>query len=112
MDFCDIWVHAAKALVDTTWKKTCTVMGVFMWFFWGWTRLYCFPYFIYYTYLHDPFREPINMAGSYEGYNQLFIASLLSILAIMGVWWFYLISKMVFRAVFKGKREDIQNKIE
>jgi hypothetical protein len=30
----------------------------------------------------------------------------------MGVWWWYLISKMVFTAITKGKNKDIQNKIE
>ena len=103
MDFCDIWVHFAKGFVDTTYKTTCTVFGVFMWFFWGYTRLYCFPYFVYMAYLYVPFSEPLNMSGSYEGYNSLFIASLLTILGIMGIWWWYLISKMVFSAVFKGK---------
>ena len=69
MDFCDIWIHFAKAFVDTTYKKTCTFFGVLMWFFWGYIRLYCFPYHVYINYFVNPWKEPLNFGGSYEGYN-------------------------------------------
>lgn len=107
MDFCDIWVHFAKGFVDTKFKSTCTVFGVFMWFFWGYTRLYCFPYFIYMVKYSPPFSEPLNMQGTPEGHIALLITCLLSILGIMGIWWWYLISKMVFTALSKGKVRDI-----
>lgn len=107
MDFCDIWVHFAKSFVDTKFKNTCTVFGILMWFFWGYTRLICFPYHVYMTYFMSPFQDPLNMSGTYEGYNYLFTASLLTILGFMGIWWWYLISKMVGKAILKGKNEDI-----
>lgn len=107
MDFCDIWTHFAKAFVDTKYKNTCTMFGVLMWFFWGYTRLFCFPYHVYMTYFKNPFSEPLNMSGSYEGYNYRFTASLLTILGIMGVWWWYLITKIVYRSIMKGENKDI-----
>jgi len=107
MDICDVPIHFAKGLVDTHWRTTCKACGVVMWFLWGWTRLVCLPYHIYYTFLKNPFEAPHNMTGMYQGYNFSAMACLLSILGIMGVWWFYLITKMVFRAIVKDKQEDI-----
>jgi len=78
-----------------------------MWFFWGYTRLFCFPFLIYTNFMLTPFTPPLNMSGTYEGYNYHLISSLLTILFLMGIWWWYLISKMVFDAVTKGKNKDI-----
>ena len=101
-DFCDIWVHFAKGTCGTTWKKTTDFFGVCMWVFWFYTRLYCMPYCIYWMLFMDPFDIP-NMYGSYEGNIFYFKGILMTILGIMGVWWWYLISKMVYKAIFKGK---------
>ena len=102
MNFCNIWVHFAKGTLGTTLKKTTNTFGVLVWVFWFYTRLICFPYCIYYMLFVYPFELP-NMSGSYEGNLYFFKGSLLSILGVMGVWWWYLISKMVFKAVFKDK---------
>ena len=104
-DFTDVWVHFAKATCDTHWKKACDFFGFMMWFWWAYCRIFCFPVCIYFMLLKDPFDIP-NMKGSYEGYLYFFKGSLCSFLAIMNVWWFILISKMVFNAIFKGKQED------
>ena len=106
MDFCDIWTHLAKGLVDTQYVKTVTLCGALMWIFWGYTRIFCFPIHVYYAYVIYPFELP-NMKGSYEGNLYFFKASLLGILGIMGVFWWYLISKMTYNALFKGVRKDI-----
>jgi len=107
MDICDVPVHYAKAFVDTTFKTTCTVLGVLMWSAWGWTRLYCLPFHIYYSFFLNPSLPPHNMSGTYQAYTLAFEGSLLTILFIMGIWWWYLISKMVFTAITKGKNKDI-----
>ena len=54
MDFCDIWTHFAKAFVDTKYKSTCTIFGVLMWFFWGYTRIFCFPIHVYLAFIKYP----------------------------------------------------------
>jgi hypothetical protein len=105
-DFTDLWIHLAKATCDTQWKKMCTFLGVQMWFWWLYFRIICMPPCIYYMLFKDPLNIP-NMWGSYEGYLYFFKGSLTSMLCLMNVWWFFLISKMVFGAVFKGKQEDL-----
>jgi len=101
-DFSDLWVHYAKATCDTHWKKTCDFFGVQMWVWWFYTRILCLPVVIYYTMFKHPFEIP-NMSGSYEGNLYFFKGCLVSLLAIMSVWWFYLISKIVYNAIFKHK---------
>jgi acyl-CoA-dependent ceramide synthase len=106
MDFSDIWVHFAKASCDTHWKKMCDFFGVQMWFWWAYTRLFCLPYCIYWMLFIYPYDLP-NMSGSYEGNLYFFKGSLLSMLCIMSLWWFYLISHMLFKAIFSGVQEDV-----
>jgi very-long-chain ceramide synthase len=111
MDFCDVWVHFAKGLCGTTWKKTTDFFGFAMWIFWFYTRLFCLPFCVYWMLFVYPFELP-NMSGSYEGNLYYFKGSLLTLLGIMGIWWWYLISIVLFKAIFKGIQEDNQNKIE
>jgi hypothetical protein len=104
-DFSDIAVHYCKAICDTHWKKMTDFFGVHMWFWWAYSRMFCLPYCIYYMLFVYPFEIP-GMSGSYEGNLYFFKGSLLSMLVIMSVWWFYLISKMLYNAIFKGVQED------
>ena len=43
MDFCNLWVHFAKAFSGTTYKNTCFFFGGGMWLFWMYTRIVSFP---------------------------------------------------------------------
>jgi hypothetical protein len=84
--------------------------GFNMWFWWGYSRMFCLTFCIYYMFFKDPHDLP-NMTGSYEGNLYFFKGTLCGMLTVMSVWWFYLISGMLYRAIFKGVQEDTYNKI-
>ena len=110
-NFTNIWVHFAKATMDIGMKKLCDLCGVLLFFFWFYFRLVCFPWCIWQMLFVHPFEIP-GMEGSYEGDLYKFKGCLVGLLVLMGVWWWYLIYKMVYKSIMKGKLEDIHNKVD
>lgn len=111
MNFSNIWVHFAKATIDIGMKWLCDLFGVCLFFWWFYFRLFCFPWCVYYMLFVYPFEIP-GMQGSYEGDLYKFKGGVLSILGVMGLWWWFLIYKMIYKSIMKGHAEDIHNKVE
>ena len=62
-DLCNFWVHNAKALAGTEYEGTCNFFAAGMWFFWIYTRLYCFPLVFIRAFYYLSFKTP-GVAGS------------------------------------------------
>lgn len=62
-DLCNFWVHNAKALAGTEYEGTCNFFAAGMWFFWIYTRLYCFPLVSYRTFYYLSYKAP-GVSGS------------------------------------------------
>ena len=102
IDFCNIFVHWAKALAGTRFDDVNLVNGACMWIFWGYCRLIAYPSFIYtglfiltkdVPHIKDTSIETVN--------NILFVFC--SVIFILSFYWFILITKMIKRALVNGE---------
>ena len=113
-DIADMFGHFGKAFSDTHFKLVKYFNAVSMWGAWLYSRLIVFPYITYYGELVIPYTKPhVSIyRGSYDESLTLIMVLFLFFLFLLNIWWFYLITVMIWRFARSGADEDIQNKIQ
>ena len=106
MDFCNLWVHYAKAFSGTTYTKTCYVFGGGMWIFWMYTRLICFPIVFAHSLFYQDYLVP-GVSGSSQQTVFNILGVICLIILVLSIWWAYLITIMLYKAIKTGEQEDI-----
>ena len=112
-DIADVWGHLGKCFGDTHFTYVKYFNAVSMWLGWLYSRLIAFPLIAYVaiTLPNDlPFAEAY--VGSKEQWLNQILTTFLFFLFLLNVWWFYLITYMIYTFATKGTSEDIQNKIQ
>ena len=83
-----------------------------MWVAWGWWRLFAFPLSIHYGVFVVPYEKLSFWTSSVESRILDIIGYFLYILVLLHIWWFYLISMMLWNVATKGVAKDLQNTVE
>jgi len=115
-DWSDIFTASSRMLLDAPGGKIPTVISFFILIAsWIYSRLYVFPF------------EVIRLAGiKYLPRNNLyillniyshpyapyFLVSMLLVLLLLHIYWFYLLMKIVYKLIVEKKQEDLQNQME
>jgi hypothetical protein len=102
MDFCNLWVHYAKAFSGTTYTKTCYVFGGGMWIFWMYTRLICFPIVFAHSLFYQDYLVP-GVSGSSQQTVFNILGVICLIILVLSIWWAYLITIMLYKAIKTGE---------
>ena len=111
IDFCNVWTHYAKVFAGTTWKNTCMFCGAMCWGTWFYCRLVCLPLVIYYACFALVEKIP-DIDGSSEATVLHILGVFLSLIMLLSIFWFYLISRMVLKAIREGDQHDEQSEVE
>lgn len=101
IDVCNIFTHSSKAFAGTTWKNLCLFCGAVCWFSWFYCRLVCLPIIIYYALFTLVDKIP-NIETSAEKSVFTILGVFLSLIVLLSVFWFYLITRMVLKAIREG----------
>ena len=83
-----------------------------MWFGWLISRLYTFPLALWYGGYVIPYSKIDSWSGSDEAKLSAILFAFNSMLLLLNIWWFYLITIMIYRFATTGSTTDIQNKVE
>nr|XP_015823606.2 ceramide synthase 5 [Nothobranchius furzeri]XP_054601972.1 ceramide synthase 5 [Nothobranchius furzeri] len=110
-DASDIFLEAAKLANYAKYQRLCDGLFVLFSFSFFLTRLVIFPFWIVYSVLFDSW----EIMGPYRAWWLL--NGLLLVLQTLHIIWFYLISRIAVKAIFKGKvekddRSDIESSSE
>lgn len=103
-DSSDIFIGFARTLSETRFRIFAVISFAISLVIWGYMRLIIFPYVIYVStvklrvFTVSPYIQPI-------------FGFLMSCLFMMHVYWYILCLKIMFNVIFKGKDDDLQNKI-
>lgn len=111
IDFCNVWTHYSKTFAGTNWKNTCLFCGATCWITWFYCRLICLPIIIYYALFELVDKIP-NIDTSAEKQVFTMIGVFLSLIVLLSVFWFYLITRMVLKAIVSGDQHDEQSEID
>jgi hypothetical protein len=102
----DIFTAITKVFTETTVTSMSLIGAIGMVITWAYTRLYVFPYVIYYTSLErDVFEGHATFGFRFYGVT-------LICLYILHWYWFGLILKAFFRFFTAGKTDDVQSEIK
>lgn len=108
-DMADMFGHFGKGFGETQFKKVKYFNAVSMWAGWLYSRLIVFPWCAYQGFLVIPYTKPF--ASAYIGSDAELLNHLLNtflfFLYLLNIWWFYLITVMIFRFATQGVSEDI-----
>ena len=107
-DFADIWGHFGKCFADTHFKSIKYFNAVSMWGAWLYSRLIVFP-IVAYRMVTIPDGKPFapEYVGSKEQFLNQILTSFLFCLFLLNIWWFYLITYMIYKFATQGVSEDI-----
>jgi hypothetical protein len=107
-DIADVWGHLGKCFGDTHFNLVKYFNAVSMWVGWLYSRLIAFP-LIAYVALTLPLSKPFatEWIGSKEQKLYQILTSFLFFLFLLNIWWFYLITYMIYTFATKGTSEDI-----
>jgi len=109
-DMADMFGHFGKGFSETHFKKVKYFNAVSMWGGWLYSRLIVFPYTVYRGVLCIPYTKPfapVFIGSDAEMLNNL-LTGFLFFLFLLNIWWFYLITIMIWRfATQGGVSEDI-----
>jgi hypothetical protein len=110
-DFADMFGHFAKGFGDTHFKSFNIFTAISMWVGWLYSRLIAFPWCIYHGVCVIQYTKPFVPAfvGTISEKLHHILFSFLFFLFLLNIWWFYLITIMIWRFATKGVTEDIQN---
>uniref|UniRef100_A0A8C6ML49 Ceramide synthase 5 n=1 Tax=Nothobranchius furzeri TaxID=105023 RepID=A0A8C6ML49_NOTFU len=97
-DTSDIFLEAAKLANYAKYQRLCDGLFVLFSFSFFLTRLVIFPFWIVYSVLFDSW----EIMGPYRAWWLL--NGLLLVLQTLHIIWFYLISRIAVKAIFKGKK--------
>ena len=111
-DWADLFGHFGKCFADTHFKKIQYFNAAAMWFGWIMSRLTTFPYAIWYGVFIIPYSKIPFWSGSEESKLLNIQGTFCGVLLLLNIWWFYLITIMIFRFATTGSTTDIQNKVE
>ena len=106
-DWADVFGHFGKSFGDTHFKYIKYFNGVSMWLGWLISRLITFPLAIWYGVYVVPYEKVPVWKGSNEALILDILGGFCGVLLLLNIWWFYLITKMVYRFAMTGKTEDI-----
>lgn len=101
-DWADIFTSLVRCFTETTIINMSVFSALGMTLSWAYTRLYVFPYLIYYSCFRQDMYHGANFIGD------KFLGCLLIILYILHVYWFILLIKSIKRFVKVGKADDLQ----
>lgn len=105
-DCADIFLEAAKLCKYTNYQKMCDVLFACFALTWIVTRLGVYPTWILYsTTIEAP--QIVEMFPAYYIFN-----GLLSILLVLHVIWTYFILKIIYKAMYSGKTDDVRSDSE
>ncbi|XP_017265042.1 ceramide synthase 5 [Kryptolebias marmoratus] len=107
-DASDVFLEAAKLANYAKYQKLCDVLFVVFSVVFFLTRLVIFPFWIVYSVMFDSW----ELIGPYRAWWLL--NGLLLVLQVLHIIWFYLITRIAIKAIFKGKvskddRSDIES---
>ncbi|XP_013872005.1 ceramide synthase 5 [Austrofundulus limnaeus] len=106
-DASDFFLEAAKLANYAKYQKLCDVFFVVFSVVFFLTRLVIFPFWIVYSVLFDSW----EIIGPYRAWWLL--NGLLLVLQVLHIIWFYLITRIAIKAIFKGKvSKDVRSDIE
>ncbi|XP_037539869.1 ceramide synthase 5 [Nematolebias whitei] len=107
-DASDVFLEAAKLANYAKYQKLCDALFVLFSVIFFLTRLVIFPFWIVYSVLFDSW----EIIGPYRAWWLL--NGLLLVLQVLHIIWFYLITGIAIKAIFKGKvskddRSDVES---
>ena len=102
IDFCNIWVHWAKALAGTKFDNVNLINGAMMLIWWFYCRLVAFPSFIYKGVYVLPGKISVVKGTPLETVNNILFV-FCSVIFVLSIYWFILIVIMIKRAVVDGE---------
>lgn len=111
IDFCNCWTHYAKAFAGTVYTNLCMFMGAMCWATWFYSRLVCLPIIIYYGLFVNVDKIP-GIQYSAEKSVFTILGVFLSFIVLLSIFWWYLITRMVVKAIREGDQHDEQSEIE
>ena len=111
IDFCNLFTHYAKAYAGTIYTNVCMFMGAMCWATWFYSRLVCLPILIYYGLLVNPSKIP-GIDKSAEKSVFTILGVFLTFIVFLSVFWWYLITRMVLKAIREGDQHDDQSEID
>lgn len=98
-DIADVTTNLVKFVAETKYDNAAAAIFVVHMSIWGWTRIYALPFeYIYGVYLYCP-------VFSWWIVKPMFIY-LLSCMALLHYFWYYLFIKMLTRFIKSGEAED------
>jgi hypothetical protein len=108
-DIADMFGHFGKGFSETHFKKVKYFNAVTMWAGWFYYRLIAFPWIIYRGNYEIQYTKPFApvFIGSVAEivHNCLFLFTFF--LFLLNIWWFYLITIMIYRFATQGVSEDL-----
>ncbi|CDW76728.1 lag1 longevity assurance [Stylonychia lemnae] len=105
-DWADIFTSLVRCFTETTLVTCSVVSAIGMTVSWFYTRIYVFPMTIYYS----CFDRDIYHGAKF--YGDKYFGSLLIILYILHVYWFFVLLKSIHRFTKLGKTDDLQQRVE
>jgi len=107
-DFADVWGHLGKCFSDTHFTLIKYFNAVSMWAGLLYSRIIAFP-LIAYVAVTLPNSKPFasEYVGSKEQMLYHILTTFLFFLFLLNIWWFYLITYMIYTFATKGTSEDI-----
>lgn len=113
-DCSDIFMNTARICHGTKWQSTFGIGSLLMMYVtWIWTRLIILPYSIWI--LEGEAYDSTFTKMEIPQFTVPFLHAMVIFLVCMNFlhyYWFILLSQMVFGYIFKGKADDLQQKIE
>lgn len=105
-DWADVFTSFVRCFTETTLTPLSVASALGMLLSWFYTRLWVFPQVIYWSCFH---KDIYHGAGFV---SDKFFGSLLSILFILHVYWFFVLLKSIQKFIKVGKAEDLQQRVE
>ena len=106
-DWADMFGHFGKCFSETDFKAIQYLNAVTMWLGWLISRLIMFPITVY----TGIFIVPPSKIEVWSGSDEELILNILGyfclILYMLNIWWFYLITKMIYRFYTVGSTKDL-----
>jgi hypothetical protein len=106
-DVSDIFVSAARGLMDTNYKKCILFLYICLMVSWGYTRLYVYPVHLIFPTMFSP---DFEKAGGVPGYYVM--ASMANFLLFMHFYWFFMLGKIGYSFIVHKKTNDLVEGID
>ena len=106
-DVSDIFVSAARAMMDTNYKRTMLFFYICLMVSWGYLRLYVFPsHIVFPTMMSTDFEATNGLPGFY------IMSSMANFLLFMHFYWFFMLGKIGFTFIVNKKTRDLVEGID